>query len=85
MSTEASSEPGGNGGYELHQKLRTKVVRLLKKEKYDDAIGALYDGSAKLLGMHEQGSGCDLAVYLLDVYERAKTPLNDESRSRFTC
>lgn len=84
-SIDPSSVPGGNGGYELHQKLRTKTVRLLKKEKYNEAIDVLYDGSVRLLEMNEQGSGCDLAVYLLEAYGLAKTPVNDTSRGRFLC
>lgn len=84
-SIDPSSVPGGNGGYELHQKLRTKTVRLLKKEKYNEAIDVLYDGSVRLLEMNEQGSGCDLAVYLLEAYGLAKTPVNDVSRGRLFC
>ena len=71
--------PGGAGGYELHQKLRTKVVRLIQKKKYTDAIRVLSDGSLKLLDLNEQGSGCDLAVYLVDVYKQAGTPVDKES------
>ncbi|WFD44082.1 hypothetical protein MPSI1_002747 [Malassezia psittaci] len=81
---DPSTVPGGSGGYELHQKIRTKTVRLLKKEKYAEAIQVLYDGSMKLLDMNEQGSGCDLAAYLLDAYKRSQTPVDDTSRSRIT-
>lgn len=84
-SIDPSTVPGGSGGYELHQKIRTKTVRLLKKEKYDDAINVLYDGSMKLLDMNEQGSGCDLAVYLLEAYNLSKTPVNEVSRGMFLC
>lgn len=79
-SIDPSTVPGGGGGYELHQKIRTKTVRLVKKGKFAEAIDTLYDGSTKLLGMNEQGSGCDLAVYLLDVYNQSKTSVDDSSR-----
>ena len=80
-----SGVPGGDGGYELHQKLRTKTVRLLRKKKYDEAITALYDGSLKLLDSHEQGSGADLALYLIDVYEQAGIKVDDTSRGAQLC
>ncbi|WFD33196.1 hypothetical protein MCUN1_000009 [Malassezia cuniculi] len=82
IDIDPAAVPGGAGGYELHQKLRTKVVRLLHKKKYADAINVLYDGSIKLLEMKEQGSGCDLATYLIDVYSQADTPVNKESIDR---
>lgn len=71
-----------SGGYELHQKLRTKAVRQLKKKDYDGAIKTLYEGSRQLLEAKEQGSGCDLACYLVDVYSQASKPSTEESRQR---
>lgn len=73
-----------SGGYELHQKLRTKAVRQLKKKDYDGAIESLYDGSRQLLESKEQGSGCDLACYLVDVYTQAGKPSTQETRQRIT-
>ena len=52
---ELQSIPGGNGGYELHQKLRTKAVRLLRKNKFDETIEMLTDGCIQLLDMNEEG------------------------------
>lgn len=77
---DVSDVPGGSGGYELHQKLRTTTVRLLRKKKYDQAIETLSQGAAQLLDMQEEGSGCDLTEYLLDVYKQAETPVVDASR-----
>lgn len=71
-----------SGGYELHQKLRTKTVRQLKKKDYDGAITSLYEGSRQLLESKEQGSGCDLACYLVDVYTQASKPSTQENRQR---
>lgn len=73
-----------SGGYELHQKLRTKAVRQLKKKDYSSAITTLHDGARQLLQDKEQGSGCDLACYLLDVYQQAQTESTEESRARIT-
>ncbi|CAD6893792.1 unnamed protein product [Tilletia controversa] len=71
-----------SGGYELHQKLRTKAVRLLKKKDYAQAISILHTGAVDLLKQKEQGSGCDIAVYLVDVYEQSDAQVNDETRGR---
>jgi hypothetical protein len=71
-----------SGGYELHQKLRTKAVRQLKKKDYDGAITSLFEGSRQLLETKEQGSGCDLACYMVDVYSQASKPSNSENRQR---
>jgi hypothetical protein len=71
-----------SGGYELHQKLRTKAVRQLKKKDYEGATETLFQGSRQLLETKEQGSGCDLACYMLDVYLQAETPSNNTTRQR---
>lgn len=71
-----------SSGYELHQKLRTKAVRQLKKKDYQGAITSLYEGSSQLLQEKEQGSGCDLAVYLVDVYQQSQTQSTQESRKK---
>ena len=71
-------------GYELHQKLRTKAVRLLKKKDYNQCIQILYDGAKELLAQKEQGSGCDLATYMIQVYTQAEIKVEDQSRKRIT-
>ncbi|KAJ9478390.1 Golgi to ER traffic protein 4 [Pseudozyma hubeiensis] len=73
-----------SSGYELHQKLRTKTVRLVKKKQYDEAISTLHSGALTLLSQSEQGSGCDLAVYMIDVYTTKDQPVDSESRDRIT-
>lgn len=80
--TQSTPQNSMSSGYELHQKLRTKAVRQLKKKDYEGAITSLYDGSRQLLEEKEQGSGCDLAVYLLDVYQQSKTQSTQESRKK---
>ncbi|SPO38468.1 related to GET4 - protein with a role in insertion of tail-anchored proteins into the ER membrane [Pseudozyma flocculosa] len=71
-------------GYELHQKLRTKTVRQVKKKQYDEAISTLYQGAIDLLDQKEQGSACDLALYMIDVYGFKSQQVDSESRDRIT-
>ncbi|EST07515.1 hypothetical protein PSEUBRA_002595 [Kalmanozyma brasiliensis GHG001] len=73
-----------SSGYELHQKLRTKTVRQVKKKQYDEAISTLHQGALSLLSQSEQGSGCDLAVYMIDVYGIKSQLVDSESRDRIT-
>ncbi|KAK0544079.1 hypothetical protein OC846_006192 [Tilletia horrida] len=69
-------------GYELHQRLRTKTVRLLKKKDYPQAVSVLHTGALELLRQKEQGSGCDLGVYMIDVYEQSNAQSDDITRGR---
>ncbi|KAJ1028735.1 hypothetical protein NDA16_001900 [Ustilago loliicola] len=73
-----------SSSYELHQKLRTKTVRQVKKKQYDEAISTLHQGALDLLAQKEQGSGCDLAIYMIDVYGIKNQPVDSESRDRIT-
>lgn len=73
-----------SSGYELHQKLRTKTVRQVKKQQYDEAITTLHQGALELLQKGEQGSGCDLAVYMINVYTLKPQQVDAESRDRIT-
>lgn len=73
-----------SSGYELHQKLRTKTVRQVKKKQFDEAISTLHQGALDLLAQNEQGSGCDLAIYMIDVYGIKNQPVDSESRDRIT-
>lgn len=73
-----------SAGYELHQKLRTKTVRQVKKKQYDEAITTLHQGSLQLLSQSEQGSGCDLAIYMIHVYGIKEQAVDSEARDRIT-
>lgn len=66
--------------YDTHQRLRTKAIRQLKKKSYDDAIKTISDGAIQMLEQKEQGSGCDLAVYLIDVYDQSGKACDKETR-----
>lgn len=68
--------------YDTHQRLRTKAIRQLKKKDYDAAIKTVGDGAVQMLEAKEQGSGCDLAVYLVDIYQQSGKPCDEESRRR---
>jgi len=70
--------------YEAHQKARTFASRYSKSGQYDTAIDVLFQSARELLKAGHQGSGTDLAGFLLDVYESKGETLNEESRSRLT-
>ncbi|KZW03437.1 DUF410-domain-containing protein [Exidia glandulosa HHB12029] len=74
---------GGNG-YEAHQKARTFASRYVKSGHYDVAVDVLFQSARELLKAGQQGSGTDLAVMMLDVYESKDQGVDDESRGRLT-
>lgn len=74
----ASGQP-----YEAHQKARTFASRYNKSGQYDTAIDVLFQCSRELLKVGQQGSGTDLASFLVDVYETKGEAVSDESRSEF--
>ena len=66
--------------YEAHQKARTFASRYQKSGQYDTAIDVLFQSARELLKTGQQGSGTDLASFLLEVYETKGEDVNDESR-----
>jgi len=74
----ASGQP-----YEAHQKARTFASRYVKSGQYDTAIDVLFQSARELLKAGQQGSGTDLASFLIDVYENKDESVNDESRGPF--
>lgn len=73
----ASGQP-----YEAHQKARTFASRYNKSSQYDTAIDVLFQSARELLKVGQQGSGTDLAGFLLDVYESKGETVSDESRGK---
>ena len=71
----ASGQP-----YEAHQKARTFAARYNKSQQYDVAIDVLFQSARELLKTGQQGSGVDLARFLLEVYENKGEEVNEESR-----
>ncbi|KAI0258365.1 hypothetical protein BC834DRAFT_911820 [Gloeopeniophorella convolvens] len=70
--------------YEAHQKARTFTARYTKAGAHAVAIDVLFQSARELLKAGNAGSGTDLAVLLLDSYERAGEPVSDASRGRVT-
>ncbi|SJK99533.1 uncharacterized protein ARMOST_02838 [Armillaria ostoyae] len=70
--------------YEAHQKARTFASRYAKSGQYDTAIDVLFQSARELLKTGRAGSGTDLAVFMLDVYETKGETVNDDSRDRLT-
>ncbi|KAF9026484.1 DUF410-domain-containing protein [Hymenopellis radicata] len=74
--------------YSAHQKARTFASRYVQHDQYPAAIEVLFETAKELYKKGEQGSGTDLAVFLVDVYEKAGIRLDgagaDEIRGRLT-
>src|ERR1700683_5446663 len=68
--------------YEAHQKARTFASRYSKSAQYDTAIDVLFQSARELFKKGQQGSGVDLAGFMLDVYESKGETVGEESRGR---
>lgn len=69
--------------YEAHQKARTFATRYTKSGAHAIAIDVLFQSARELLKAGHAGSGTDLAIFLLDSYDRASESVNDVSRGMF--
>ncbi|TFY64896.1 hypothetical protein EVJ58_g2318 [Rhodofomes roseus] len=69
--------------YEAHQKARTFASRYNKSGQFDTAIDVLFQSARELLKADQQGSGTDLASFMLDVYNSKGEVVNDESRGEY--
>ncbi len=58
--------------YEAHQQLRVVTSRYVKQENWDAAIDVLFGGARALLKAGQGGSGGDLCVFLMEVYNKAE-------------
>ncbi len=70
--------------YEAHQQIRTLANRQRKAKNFENATDIIYHGAQKLLEAKQNGSGCDLINYLLDVYIEEHSEIDRESRSRIS-
>jgi hypothetical protein len=70
--------------YEAHQKARTFASRYSKSSQYDTAIQVLFQSAKELFKAGQQGSGTDLTVFLLEVYESKGEVVDEESRGMFS-
>ncbi|KIW09569.1 uncharacterized protein PV09_00442 [Verruconis gallopava] len=68
--------------YEAHQQLRVIGSRYVKSSQWDAAIDILSSGAALLLKAGQGGSGGDLAVFLLEVYNKAEIKPDAASKAR---
>ena len=66
--------------YEAHQKARTFTLRYVKSGQHDTAIDVLFQSARELLKAGQQGSGTDLGVFLLEVYDSKGETVTEESR-----
>ena len=66
--------------YEAHQQLRVVASRYVKQENWTAAIDILYGGAQALLKAGQGGSGGDLCLYLVEVYNKAELVPDAESK-----
>jgi golgi to ER traffic protein 4 len=66
--------------YQAHQKARTFIARYVHAKKWDAAVDVCFQSARELLKGGHQGSGTDLATYLVDVYDEAGVKVTNESR-----
>jgi len=70
--------------YEGHQKARTFASRYMKAEQYDTAVDVLFQSAREMLKAGHQGSGIDLASFLVDAYDAKDEVITEESLGRLT-
>ncbi|KZF21299.1 DUF410-domain-containing protein [Xylona heveae TC161] len=70
--------------YEAHQQLRVITSRYIKQENYASAIDILSSGALALLNAGQGGSGGDLSMFLMDVYNKAELKPDSGNKGRLT-
>ena len=68
--------------YEAHQQLRVIASRYVKQANYDAAIDLLASGAQLLLKAGQGGSGGDLCLFLVEVYNKAELKSDAGSKAR---
>lgn len=68
--------------YEAHQQLRVIASRYVKQSNWDAAIDILSSGAQLLLKAGQGGSGGDLSLFLVDVYNKAEIKADAASKAR---
>ncbi|KAJ3386724.1 hypothetical protein HDU84_001346 [Entophlyctis sp. JEL0112] len=66
--------------YEAHQMYHSVCQRLVTQQKPADARALLYAGAVELLNANQIGSGSDLGLRMLDIYDSDLVPVDDASR-----
>ncbi|KAF2474287.1 DUF410-domain-containing protein [Lindgomyces ingoldianus] len=68
--------------YEAHQQLRVIASRYTKQSNWPAATDILFSGAQSLLKAGQGGSGGDLCIFLLDVFNKAETRPDAESKGK---
>ncbi|KAF2720560.1 DUF410-domain-containing protein [Polychaeton citri CBS 116435] len=68
--------------YEAHQQLRTIANRYVKSSDFPSAVDLLSSGASLLLKAGQGGSGADLCVYLIEVYNKAEMKPDTANKAR---
>ncbi|KAI9826243.1 MAG: hypothetical protein M1819_007411 [Sarea resinae] len=71
--------------YEAHQQLRVIASRYVKQENWDAAIDILFGGAQSLLKAGQGGSGGDLGIFLIDVYNKAELKPDAQNKGKESC
>ncbi|KAK4501212.1 hypothetical protein PRZ48_007019 [Zasmidium cellare] len=68
--------------YEAHQQLRTIANRYVKSQDWSAAVDLLSNGASMLLKAGQGGSGSDLCIYLMEVYQKAEMKADVGNKAR---
>lgn len=68
--------------YEAHQALRTIANRYVKAKDYTSALELLTTGAQLLLKAGQGGSGADLCVYVMEIYDKAELKPDTANKAR---
>lgn len=68
--------------YEAHQQLRVIASRYIKQSNWDAATDILFSGAQSLLKAGQGGSGGDLCIFLLDVFNKGEVKPNANSKGK---
>lgn len=68
--------------YEAHQQLRVVASRYTKAQDWDNATSILYSGAQSLLQAGQGGSGGDLCIFLLDVFNKGEVKPDANSKGK---
>ena len=68
--------------YEAHQQLRVIASRYVKQGNHDAAIDLLASGAQLLLKAGQGGSGGDLCLFMVEVYNKAEVKPDAATKAR---
>ncbi|KAF2158066.1 DUF410-domain-containing protein [Myriangium duriaei CBS 260.36] len=68
--------------YEAHQQLRVIASRYVKASDWESAIDILSQGATMLMRADQGGSGGDLCLFLMEVYNKASLPSDLRNKAR---